>query len=213
MIAPSRSGRAGRWSSPLSCQLRTKVEHGAGCFHEKSHCFSEKGQRGGVERKISQVGKTAVKSEPPALRCKLILFSLRAGRRPASSGGTPPPPPPPPPRRGQALPQTPHCRLGRSAVPVLQSLAEGLITQSGWLLLEVAWAAGRRGSKPWEWYSPHCPGVQSPSSKFTTLSLGGFPSHLPTTLRPVLAQGHRVTEWQILHLNRLFYSLRSAHLV
>ena len=91
MIAPSRSGRAGRWSSPLSCQLRTKVEHGAGCFHEKSHCFSEKGQRGGVERKISQVGKTAVKSEPPALRCKLILFSLRAGRRPASSGGTPPP--------------------------------------------------------------------------------------------------------------------------
>ena len=41
--------------------------HGAGCFHEKSHCFSEKGQRGGVERKISQVGKTAVKSEPPAL--------------------------------------------------------------------------------------------------------------------------------------------------
>lgn len=107
MIAPSRSGRAGRWSSPLSCQLRTKVEHGAGCFHEKSHCFSEKGQRGGVERKISQVGKTAVKSEPPALRCKLILFSLRAGRRPASSGGTPPPPPPPPPERPGLAPDTP----------------------------------------------------------------------------------------------------------
>ena len=25
MIALSRSGRAGRWSSPLSCQLRTEV--------------------------------------------------------------------------------------------------------------------------------------------------------------------------------------------
>ena len=50
--------------------------HGAGCFHEKSHSFSEKGQRGGVER-ISQVGKTAVKSEAPALGCKLILLSLK----------------------------------------------------------------------------------------------------------------------------------------
>ena len=201
MIAPSRSGRVGRWSRPLSCQLRTEVGHGAGCFHEKSHSFSEKGQWGGVER-ISQVGKTAVKSEAPALGCKLILLSLRAGR-PASSGRNPHPP-----GRGPALPQTPHCRPGRSAVPVLQSLAEGLIPQPGWLLLEVVWAAGRRGSKPWEWFSrPHRPGVQPPSSKFTTPSLGGFPPHRPTTLRPVLA------EWQILHLNLLFYSLRSPHLV
>ena len=69
MIAPSRSGRAGRWSRLLSCQLRTEVGHGAGCFHKKSHSFSEKGQWGGVEQKISQVGKTAVKSEPSALRC------------------------------------------------------------------------------------------------------------------------------------------------
>lgn len=91
MIAPSCSGRAGRWSRPLSCQLGTEVGHGAGCFHEKSHSFSEKGQRGGVER-ISQVGKAAVKSEAPALGCKLILLSLRAGR-PASSGRTPPRPP------------------------------------------------------------------------------------------------------------------------
>lgn len=101
MIAPSRSGRAGRWSSPLSCQLRTEVGHGAGCFHEKSHCFSEKGQRGGVERKISQVGKTAVKSEPPALcsACELGEDLLPQA--------VPPPPPPPPPERPGPAPDTP----------------------------------------------------------------------------------------------------------